>query len=187
MLRTFARALMQLIEVEVSSNIALCSQSLYCIERFSNLFIFLDYTIYVTTNPFRSRWVGAWNSHSKPMSRHFYRLIYFLVYLFFCERKAVPVQWRSEVKSVSCDWSWLSHGSLIPGKFDLKINRSMKTLWQEYSGVVCSYSSAPGNDDCIWNEVNNKINVNEEPRERTLAGTNLLFSRHWKCVSQRFQ
>ena len=46
-------------------------------------------------------------------------------------------QWR---QLVSCDWSWHSHGSLIPGKFDLKINRSMKTPWQEYSGVACSYS-----------------------------------------------
>ena len=35
-----------------------------------------------------------------------------------------------------------SHGSLIPGKFDLKINRWMKTPWQEYSAVICSYSSA---------------------------------------------
>ena len=24
---------------------------------------------------------------------------------------------------VSCDWSWQSHGSLVPGKFNLKINR----------------------------------------------------------------
>ena len=46
-----------------------------------------------------------------------------LVYHFFCERKAVSVQWR---QLVSCDWSWHSHWSLIPGKFDLKINRSMK-------------------------------------------------------------
>ena len=44
----------------------------------------------------------------------------------------------------SSDWSWHSHGSLIPGKFDLKINRSMKTPWQEHSGVACFYSSAPG-------------------------------------------
>ena len=28
---------------------------------------------------------------------------------------------------VSCDWLSHSHGSLIPGEFDLKINRSMKT------------------------------------------------------------
>ena len=27
----------------------------------------------------------------------------------------------------SRDWSWYSHGGLIPGKFDLKVNRSMKT------------------------------------------------------------
>ena len=40
---------------------------------------------------------------------------------------------------VSCGWSWQSQGSLIPGKFDLKINRSMKTPWQEYSAVAYSY------------------------------------------------
>ena len=51
------------------------------------------------------------------------------------------MQWR---QLVSCDWSWHSHGSLIPGKFDLKINRSMKTPWEECSRVACSYSSAPG-------------------------------------------
>ena len=44
----------------------------------------------------------------------------------------------------SSDWSWHSHGSLIPGKFDLKINRSLKTRWQEHSGVACFYSSALG-------------------------------------------
>ena len=48
-------------------------------------------------------------------------------------------QWR---QLVSCDWSWHSHGSVTPGKFYLKINRSMKTPWQKYSGVPCSYSSA---------------------------------------------
>ena len=46
-------------------------------------------------------------------------------------------QWRH---SVSCDWLWHSHGSLIESRFDLKINRYMKTPWQEYSWVACSYS-----------------------------------------------
>ena len=50
-------------------------------------------------------------------------------------------QWR---QLVSCDWSWYSHGSLTPGKYDLKINRSMKTPWQECSAVACSYSLARG-------------------------------------------
>ena len=50
----------------------------------------------------------------------------FLVYFLFRERNTVPVQWRSDVKLVACEWSWHSHGSLIPGKLDLKINRSMK-------------------------------------------------------------
>ena len=49
-------------------------------------------------------------------------------------------QWR---QLVSCDWSWHSHGSLIPRKFDLKIKRSMKKPWQEYDAVACPYSSAP--------------------------------------------
>jgi len=47
-------------------------------------------------------------------------------------------QW---LQLVSYDWSWHSHGSLIPGKFGLKINRSMKTPWQECSGVACSNST----------------------------------------------
>ena len=52
-----------------------------------------------------------------------------------------PVTWWRQL--VSCDWSWHSHGSLTSGKFELKIKRSMKTPWQEYGGVACSYSSAP--------------------------------------------
>ena len=50
----------------------------------------------------------------------------------------LATQWH---QLISCDWSWHSLGSLIPGKFDLKINRSMKI----YSGVAYSYSWAP---DC---------------------------------------
>ena len=45
-------------------------------------------------------------------------------------------------------WRQTDHGTptgvSIPGKFDLKINRSMKTPWQHCSAVACSYSSAPG-------------------------------------------
>ena len=49
--------------------------------------------------------------------------------------------WR---QLVSCDWLWHSHGSLIQSRFDLKINRAMKTPWQEYSCMhlllgSCSY------------------------------------------------
>ena len=63
----------------------------------------------------------------------------FLVYLFFCERKAVPVQWRCDVKLLSCDCLWHSYRSFIPAKFDLKINQS-----QEYSEVALwSRLSAP--------------------------------------------
>ena len=86
------------------------------------------------------------NVETGTKSKAFLQTDLFLVYLFFCERKAVLVQWR---QLVSCNWSWYSHGSLIPGKFDPKINRSMKTLRQEYSGVSCSYSSAPGSVDYI--------------------------------------
>ena len=40
-------------------------------------------------NTYRSRWVGACNSHTKPMSQHFTDWSIFSTY-FFCERKAVP-------------------------------------------------------------------------------------------------
>ena len=36
--------------------------------------------------------------------------------------KVVPVQRRSDVKLVPSDWSWHSHGSLNPGKLDLRIH-----------------------------------------------------------------
>ena len=62
-------------------------------------------------------------------------------FLLWKEGSSGPVtQWR---QLVSCDWLWHSQGSLIQSRFDLKINRSMKTPWQECSGVACSYSSAP--------------------------------------------
>ena len=49
----------------------------------------------------------------------------------------------SDVKYAPRDWPWRSHGSLILGKFNLKINRSMKTPRQECSAVACPYSSPP--------------------------------------------
>ena len=49
-------------------------------------------------------------------------------------------QWR---QLVSGDWLWHSHGSLMQSRFNLKINWSMKTPWQEYSWDACSYSLAP--------------------------------------------
>ena len=54
---------------------------------------------------------------------------------FLSWNRAVTVQRRSDVKLVSCDRSWRSHGSLIPGKFDLTINQFIKTPWQECSIV----------------------------------------------------
>ena len=35
----------------------------------------------------------------------FLQIDLFLVHLLLCERKAVPVQWRSDVKLVSYEWS----------------------------------------------------------------------------------
>ena len=55
-------------------------------------------------------------------------------------------QLRSSDAVASIGFLWLvmalpreSHSK----EFDLKINRSMKTPWQKYTGVSCSYSSAP--------------------------------------------
>ena len=40
--------------------------------------------------------------------------------------------------------------SIIPGKLDLKINRSMKTPWQEYTKVAYFYSLAPDGNLLIF-------------------------------------
>ena len=89
----------------------------------------------------RSRWAGACNSHTKPIyDTAFLQIDLFLVHLFFLWKRGSsgPVtQWR---QLVSCDWLWHSHGSLIQSRLDLKINQSMKTPWQECSGVAFSYS-----------------------------------------------
>ena len=58
-------------------------------------------------------------------------------------KKAVPVRWRNGDKLVSCHWALGSHRSLIRGKFNLKINRSVKTTWRKYRAVVRSYSWVP--------------------------------------------
>ena len=60
-------------------------------------------------------------------------------FLLWKEGSSGPVtQWR---QLVSCDWLWHSHGSLIQSRFDLKINRSMKTPWQEYSCMLLLIAS----------------------------------------------
>ena len=61
--------------------------------------------------------------------------------LFFWKKgSSGPVtQWR---QWVSCDWLWHSRGSLIQSRFHLKINRSMKTPWQEY-GCLLYTSPSP--------------------------------------------
>ena len=56
----------------------------------------------------RCQWVGVCNSHTTPVSRHFYRLINF----------CCPFSFEKKKKFRSSD----SHGILIPGQFDLKIN-----------------------------------------------------------------
>ena len=45
----------------------------------------------------------------------------FLVHLFFCERKAVPVQWRSDINEFFVIGQGTPTGVSIPGKFNLKI------------------------------------------------------------------
>ena len=51
---------------------------------------------------FRSRWAGACNSHTKPMTRYFYRLIYFSYTFSFVKER----QFRSSdaVTSISVLW-----------------------------------------------------------------------------------
>ena len=87
----------------------------------------------------KSQWVGA----SIPSLCHGIFTdwsIFTVPFLLWQKGSSGPVtQWR---QLVSCDWSWHSHGSLILGKFDLKINWSTKTSWQECCVVARSYSSA---------------------------------------------
>ena len=51
----------------------------------------------------RSRWVGACNSHTKPMSRHFYRLIYFKYTFSFVKER----QFRCSDAVTSISFVWL--------------------------------------------------------------------------------
>ena len=83
---------------------------------------------------------GSVNSHTKPTALRFCWLIFFNYTSSFVQKRRFRY---SDVQFFSCDWSWHSHGSLIPGKFDLKVNRFMKTPWQEYRAIAFSYSSAP--------------------------------------------
>ena len=76
---------------------------------------------------------------------------------------------RVHVTNPLVSFLWLSlhsHGSLIPGKFDLKINRSMKTPWQDYSRVACFYSSAP-DDNLLIFLCDSKLLVNFKKRNHT--------------------
>ena len=79
----------------------------------------------------RSRWEGSCNS-IPSLSHGVFTDWYIFSIPFLLWKKGssgLGTQWQ---QLVSCDWSWDSHGSLIPGKFDLKINRSIKNPWQEY-------------------------------------------------------
>ena len=64
--------------------------------------LYYSYLLQLNFKKGRWRWVGAWNSHTKPMSRHFYRLIYFRN-LFFCKRK----QFQSSNTVTSISFLWL--------------------------------------------------------------------------------
>ena len=57
---------------------------------------------------------------------------------------------------ISCNWSSGSCGSLIRGKFNLKINRSVKTPLHEHSRVVGSGSWVPA---VIQNYLINVLNL----------------------------
>ena len=85
--------------------------------------------------------------------------IFSIPFLLWKKGSSGPVtQWR---QLVSCDWSWHSHGSLIIGKFVIKMNHYQKTPWQKYSGVACSYSEAPDvmyyYGTYIWHELNSAL------------------------------
>ena len=90
----------------------------------------------------RSWWVGAYISPYVVYVTAFSQtdLFFSVPFLLWKKGSSGPVtQWR---RLVSCNWAWHSHGSLIPGKFDRRVSRSMKTPWQECRVVVYSYSWA---------------------------------------------
>ena len=70
---------------------------------------------FLSSSTIRNRSTGAYNSNTKPMSRHFYS-IFSTPFLLWKKGSSGPVtQWR---QLVSCDWLWHSHGSLISFKVD---------------------------------------------------------------------
>ena len=83
-------------------------------------------------------------------------------------------QWR---QLVSCDWLWHSHGSFIQSRFDLKINRCMKTPWQENSWVACSYTQAPATIESFKTEKRSIPSVTWQQNPGTLFPTITTFFR----------
>ena len=72
--------------------------------------------------------------------------IFSIPFLAWKKGRSGPVtQWR---QLVYCDWPWYSHGSLIQGKFDLKINRSMKNAltWIQWGCMFLFIGSWL----CLW-------------------------------------
>ena len=124
----------------------------------------------ITAN--RSRWVGACKAYTEHVTA-FFRLIYFSIPFLLWKKgtSGSVTQWR---QLFSCDFSWHSHGSLIQRKFDLKINRSLKTLWQEYRGVAWSYSSASA-----ANQTKSKVNG-------LLVSKETVVLRWWKSETKIF-
>ena len=94
--------------------------------------------------------------------RYFYRLNYFCYTFSFVKER----QFRSSDTVSSVSFLWLlmalpseSHSWEIRSKK----NRSMKTPWQEYSGVACSNSSAP--------DATKKVTIDSRPAVSTLLSS----------------
>ena len=95
---------------------------------------------------------GECNSHTKPMSRHFYRPVYFRHFSSLYERPwerikmavFLLVKWRRQ-----CLWLVTEFTSRVwyRGKFKLKIDRTVTTPWQEYT---VQYTTAALHSDWLY-------------------------------------
>ena len=69
------------------------------------------------------------NAEKNVIWNQYLRTIISILFLSWKKGSSSPVtHWR---KLVSSDWSWHSHGSVIPEKFDRKIYRSMKKVYEK--------------------------------------------------------
>ena len=79
--------------------------------------------------------------------------------MIFTQEAPLTRKWFSGRSCIRSNWNKLGvnfeflvighgipKGVSFPGKFDLKVNRSMKTPPQEWSENACSYLSAPDTD-----------------------------------------